>query len=62
MFFLAGGLLCFDIYDQHLDEWQNKLLDFENDRIWENITKAKVPLFGADNFPAETNAFVFKLL
>jgi len=59
--FVAGGLICFDIYEQHLDEWKNKLLEFEKKGIWENVAKEKLPLYGADDFPGETNAFVFKV-
>ena len=44
-----------------MEEWQSKLMEFENYGIWESVVKGKVPLFGVDDLPGETNAFVFKV-
>ena len=44
-----------------MEEWQSKLTEFEKNGIWENVVKVKVPLFGVDDLPGETNAFVFKV-
>lgn len=57
-----GGLLCFDIYEQHLDEWQNKLLEFQSEGIFDNVMREKIPLYGVNDYPDKTNAFVYKVL
>ena len=62
LFFIAGGLLCFDIFDEDMVEWQQKLLQMVNSGILECVTKEKVPLYNVEGRQTETNAFVFKVL
>lgn len=57
-----GGLLCFDIFDEDMVEWQQKLLQMVNSGILECVTKEKVPLYNFEGRQTETNAFVFKVL
>ena len=59
---MAGGLLCFDIFDDDMMEWQQKLLEMVNSGILEQVTKVKVPLYNVEGRQTETNAFVFKVL
>ena len=59
---MAGGLLCFDIFDDDMIEWQQKLLEMVNSGILEQVTKVRVPLYNVEGRQTETNAFVFKVL
>lgn len=59
---MAGGLLCFDIFDEDMMEWQQKLLEMVNSGILEQVTKERVPLYKVEGRQTETNAFVFKVL
>lgn len=59
---MAGGLLCFDIFDDDMMEWQQKLLEMVNSGILEQVTKVRVPLYNVEGRQTETNAFVFKVL
>jgi len=60
--FMAGGLLCFDIFDEDIMEWQQKLLEMVNSGILEQVTRERVPLYSVEGRQTETNAFVFKVL
>lgn len=60
--YIAGGFLCFDIFEEDMTEWQGKLLELANVGILENVTKEKVPLYNIEGLQTETNAFVFKVL
>ena len=55
---IRGDLLFFDIREQCMEEWENKLKEMEMEGIWETVTKEKLPVDDDD----KTNAFVFKLL
>jgi len=59
---MAGGLLCFDIFDEDIMEWQQKLLEMVNSGILEQVTRERVPLYNVEGRQTETNAFVFKVL
>ena len=52
-----GDLLFFDIREQCMEEWENKLKEMEMEGIWETVTKEKLSVDDDD----KTNAFVFKL-
>ena len=62
LLFIAGGLLCFDVFDEDMMEWQQKLLQMVNSGILECVTKEKVPLYNVEGRQTDTNAFVFKVL
>ena len=53
-----GDLLFFDIREQCMEEWENKLKEIEMRGIWETVTKEKLLVVDDD----KTNAFLFKLL
>ena len=55
---VRGDLLFFDIREQCMEEWENKLKEMEMEGIWETFTKEKLSVDDDD----KTNAFVFKLL
>ena len=57
-YILLGGLLCFDIREQCMEEWEDKLKELEMKGIWETVTKEKLPVDNDD----KKNAFVCKLL
>ena len=59
VFYIWGDLLCFDIREQCMEEWENKLKEMEMEGIWETY-KRKIILPVDDD--DKTNAFVFKLL
>ena len=52
-----GDLLFFNIREQCMEEWENKLKEMEMEGIWETVTKEKLSVDDDD----KTNAFVFKL-
>ena len=54
---IRGDLLFFDIREQCMEEWENKLKEMEMEGIWETVTKEKLSVDDDD----KTNAFVFKL-
>jgi len=58
----TGGLLCFNIRDNRVDDFRGKILELENAGIWENVCERKVPHFDRDELPRETSAFVYKIL
>ena len=39
---LGGDLLFFDIREQCMEEWENKLKEMEMEGIWETVTKEKL--------------------
>ena len=56
--FIRGDLLFFDIREQCMEEWENKLKEIEMKGIWLTVTKEKLLVVDDD----KTNAFLFKLL
>ena len=58
VFYILGGLLCFDIREKCMEEWKDKLMEFKMEGIWETVTEKKLSVVDDD----KTNAFVFKLL
>ena len=39
---IRGDLLFFDIREQCMEEWENKLKEMEMEGIWETVTKGKL--------------------
>ena len=39
---IRGDLLFFDIREQCMEEWENKLKEMEMEGIWETVTKEKL--------------------
>ena len=59
---LAGGVLCFNIQINALDDYQGMVLEVEKVGRWSLFSKKILPYFAADDIPKETLAFVYKVL
>lgn len=60
--FVLGGLLCFNVRDSRMDDFQGKMSELENAGIWRNVCRTTVPYFDRDDMPNDTMAFVYKVL
>ena len=58
----VGGLVCFSLRHNELDDYQPKMLELEKEGRWENLCKKTMPYFERDNMPKECLAFVFRVL
>ncbi|KAJ7370425.1 Methyltransferase domain [Desmophyllum pertusum] len=57
-----GGLICFTLRYNEVADYQDMMLELENTRRWESISKKKVPHFTAGDMPKEAEAFLYKVL
>lgn len=57
-----GGLICFNIRDGQLVDYQEKISELETSGKWENVSKTVIPFFKSDGMPKETMVFVYKVL
>ena len=60
--FFAGGLLCFNIRVNELEDYQAKMLELEGEGKWEKISQKTIPLYATDDMPKETLAFLYRVL
>ena len=58
----VGGLICFTLRYNEVADYQDMMLELENTRRWESISKKKVPYFAAGDMPKEAEAFLYKVL
>ena len=57
-----GGLVCFSLRYNELDDYQPKMLDLEKEGRWEKICSKTIPYFERDDLPREGLAFMYKVL
>ncbi|KAJ7382533.1 hypothetical protein OS493_034424 [Desmophyllum pertusum] len=57
-----GGLICFILRYNELDDYQDMMKELENARRWENISKKRLPYFEADDMPKKALAFLYKVV
>jgi len=57
-----GGLICFNIRDGQLVDYQGKISELETLGKWKKVSKTVIPFFESDGMPKETMVFVYKVL
>lgn len=60
--YISGGLICFNIRDGQLVDYQDKISELETSGKWEKVSKTVIPFFKSDGMPKETMVFVYKVL
>lgn len=58
----TDGLLCFNIRDSELDDYQGKMLELEKEGRWENVSKKTMPLYASDGMPKEVFGYIYRVL
>jgi len=58
----VGGLLCFSLRSNELDDYQPKMFELEKEGKWEKLRKETIPYFERDDLPQEGLAFVYRVL
>lgn len=57
-----GGLVCFNIRDGQLEDYQEKISELESLGSWKLISKRSLPFFESDDMPRETFLFICQVL
>ena len=57
----VGGLLCFSLRCNELNDYQPKMLELEKEGRWEKLCRETVPYFERDDLPREGLAFVYRV-
>lgn len=60
--FFADGLLCFNIWEGQLGDYQEMMRQLEKDGKWICLSRETLPLFTAVDMPKECLGFVYKIL
>ena len=58
----SGGLICFNIRDGKLVDYQGTISELETSGKWEKVSKTVIPFFESDGMPKETMVFTYKVL
>ena len=58
----AGGVICFNIRDNKLVDYQAKIRELEKAARWEMITKNVVSFFKSKEMPKETYVLLFRVV
>ncbi|CAH3163170.1 unnamed protein product [Pocillopora meandrina] len=58
----ADGLLCFNIWEGQLGDYQEMMRQLEKDGKWICLSRETLPLFTAVDMPKECLGFVYKVL
>lgn len=61
-FFFAAGLICFDIRDTELGDYQEMMLELEKDGRWIKVSEKKIPLYENDDLPKDILGFLYRVL
>lgn len=61
-FFFPAGLICFDIRDTELGDYQGMMLEVEKDGRWIKVSEKKIPLYENDDLPKDILGFVYRVL
>lgn len=56
-----GGLLCFTIRSNEVDNYQAKMDELVSERRWERVSKKEVPFYEAEDMPKEIMAFIYRV-
>ena len=58
----VGGVICFNIRDNQLVDYQAKIRELEKAARWEMITKNVVSFFESREMPKETYVLLFRVV
>ena len=58
----VGGIICFNVRDGELDDYQGKMLELEKEGRWENVSKKTMPLYESDDMPKEVSGYIYRVL
>ena len=60
--YFVGGLVCFNIRDGHLADYEGKMSELESSGLWKIISKRSMPFYESDDMPKETFVFLYQVL
>ena len=57
-----GGLVCFSLRYNEVDDYQPKMTELEEAGIWEKLSSKKISYFERKDLPSDAFGFVYKVL
>ena len=57
-----GGLVCFSLRYNEVDDYQPKMTELEKAGIWEKRSSKKISYFESKDLPSDAFGFVYKVL
>ena len=57
-----GGLVCFSLRYNEVDDYQPKMTELEEAGIWEKLSGKKIPYYNREDMPSYGFGFVYKIL
>ena len=57
-----GGLVCFSLRYNEVDDYQPKMTELEEAGIWEKLSSKKISYFESKDLPSDAFGFVYKVL
>ena len=57
-----GGLVCFSLRYNEVDDYQPKMTELEEAGIWEKLSGKKISYFESKDLPSDAFGFVYKVL
>ena len=57
-----GGLICFSLRYNEVDDYQPKMTELEEAGIWEKLSSKKISYFESKDLPSDAFGFVYKVL
>ncbi|CAH3144796.1 unnamed protein product [Porites lobata] len=58
----TGGLVCFSLRYNEVDDYQPKMTELEEAGIWEKLSSKKISYFESKDLPSDAFGFVYKVL
>ena len=57
-----GGLVCFSLRYNEVDDYQPNMTELEEAGIWEKLSSKKISYFESKDLPSDAFGFVYKVL
>ena len=57
-----GGLVCFSLRYNEVDDYQPKMRELEEAGIWEKLSSKKISYFESKDLPSDAFGFMYKVL
>ena len=58
----VGGLVCFSLRYNEVDDYKPKMTELEKAGIWEKLSSKKISYFESKDLPSDAFGFVYKVL
>lgn len=58
----VGGLVCFSLRYNEVDDHKPKMTELEKAGIWEKLSSKKISYFESKDLPSDAFGFVYKVL